>query len=115
MPRTARAAAAVEVVGEQVRRERRQNVLDGAVLVDVARDAERGEIADLLGRGDGAAEHEDGQLALVQLADRADEIDAAGVRQPQIEHDEIDAREIRAYARQQLGGALDRQRRVAGP
>ena len=45
----ARAAAAVEAVGEQVRRERRQDVLHRAVFVDVSGDAERGELADFVG------------------------------------------------------------------
>ena len=103
----ARAAAAVEVVGKQVRRERRQDVLHGAVFVDVAGDAERGELAHLVGAGDRAAEHQDRQPPVVELADRADQLDAAGVRQPQVEHDQVDPVEIGADARQQLRRALD--------
>ena len=80
-----RAAAAVEVVGKQVRRERRQDVLHGAVLVDVAGDAERGELAHFVGARDRAAEDQDRQPAVVELADRSDQIDARRVRQPQIE------------------------------
>ena len=83
----ARAAAAVEVVGEQMRRERRQDVLHGAVLVDVAGDAERGELAHLVGARDRAAEDQDRQPPVVELADRSDQVDAGRVRQPQIEHD----------------------------
>ena len=72
----ARAAAAVEVVGEQVRRQRRQDVLHGAVLVDVAGDAERRELAHFVGARDRAAEDQDRQPAVVQLADRPDQLDA---------------------------------------
>ena len=46
-----------------MRRERRQDVLHGAVLVDVAGDAQRRQVAHLVGGGDRAAEHEDRQLA----------------------------------------------------
>ena len=105
----ARAAAAVEVVGKQVRRERRQDVLHGAVLVDVAGDAERRELAHFVGAGDRAAEDQDRQPPVVELADRPDQIDARRVRQPQVEDDEIDLVEIGADARQQLGRALDRR------
>ena len=72
----ARTAAAVEVVGKQMRRERGQDVLHGAVLVDVAGDAERGELAHLVGVGDRAAEDQNRQPAVVELADRAHQIDA---------------------------------------
>ena len=64
----ARAAAAVEVVGEQVRRERRQDVLHRAVLVDVAGDAERRQLAHFVGAGDRAAEDQDRQPPVVELA-----------------------------------------------
>ena len=37
------------------------------------------------------------------------------MRQPEVEDDQVDPLEIRAHARQQFGGALDRQRRMAGP
>ena len=95
----ARAAAAVEVVGEQVRRERRQDVLHRAVLVDVAGDAERGELAHFVGAGDRAAEDQNRQPAVVELADRAHQLDARRVRQPQIEDDQIDLlRDRRARA-----------------
>ena len=110
----ARAAAAVEVVGKQVRRERRQDVLDGAVLVDVAGDAQRGQVAHLVGGGDRAAEDEDGQPPLIDLADGAHQLDPAGVRQPEIEDDQIDSREVGAHAREQLRGALHRERGMTG-
>ena len=104
-----RAAAAVEVVGKQVRRERRQDVLHGAVLVDVAGDAERGELAHFVGARDRAAEDQNRQPPFVELADRADQVDARRVRQPQIEDDQIDLCKIGADPRQQLGRALDRR------
>src|SRR5688572_6430931 len=56
----ARTATTIEVVGEQMRRERRENVLHGAVFVDVARDSKRGKLAYLFGARDRAAENEDG-------------------------------------------------------
>src|SRR4029453_17773911 len=89
-----RAAAAVEVVGKQVRRQRRQDVLHGAVLVDVAGDAERRQFAHFLGVGDRAAENQHRQPPVVQLADRPYEIDTGSVRQPQVDDDEIDVLEI---------------------
>src|SRR5215207_686954 len=63
----ARAAAAVEVIGEQMGGQRREDVLHRAVLVHVPGDAERGEIAHLSGGGDRAAEHQDRQPAAVAL------------------------------------------------
>ena len=110
----ARAAAAVEVVGEQMRRQRRQDVLHGAVFVDVAGDAERGELAHLVGARDRAAEDQHRELAVVEFADRSDEVDARRMRQAQIQDDEIDGVQIGADPRQQLRGALDRDRFVAG-
>ena len=86
----ARAAAAVEIVGEQVRRKRRQDVLHRAVLVHVAGDAERRELAHLVCAGNRAAEDQDRQPAAVELADRSDQIDARRVRQPEIENEQID-------------------------
>ena len=58
-----RAAAAVEVVGKEVRRERRQDVLHRAVFVDVAGDAQRRQLAHLVGGGDRAAEDQQRQPA----------------------------------------------------
>src|SRR6185503_5011295 len=110
----ARAAAAVEVVGEQVRRQRRQDVLHGAVLVDVAGDAERGQLAHFVGARDRAAEDQHRQAPFVELADRANQVDARRVRQPQVDDDEINLCKIGADARQQLGRALDHDRLVPG-
>ena len=58
----ARARAAIVVLGKQMRRERRHDVLHRGVLVDVAGDAERGQVAHLVGVGDGAAEDDDRRL-----------------------------------------------------
>ena len=86
-----RAASPIEVVGKQVRRQRRQNVLRGAVLVHVTGHAQRAEIADLFGACDRTAEDQQRQPAGVQFPDRADQLDPGRVRQPEIEHDQIDA------------------------
>src|SRR3954466_16005453 len=109
----ARAAAAVEVVGKQVRRQRRQNVLHRAVLVDVAGDAERRKLAYFVRVGDRAAENQQRQLALVKLADRPNQLDARRVRQTPIDDDEIDLCEVGANTRQQLDGAAHEDRFVA--
>ena len=106
----ARAAAAVEVVGEEMRRERRQDVLDGAVLVDVAGHAERGQIADLLGVGDRAAEDQDRQPPADRSCgwcapDRRRRHGAAAGRARSGR-----SREVRPDTGQQLRGALHRQR-----
>src|SRR5215207_2445627 len=110
----ARAAAAVEVIGGQLGGQRREDVLHRAVLVHVPGAAERGEIAHLSGGGDRAAEHQDRQPAAVDLADTAHQLDAPRVRQPQIQHEEVELGEVLADMRQQFGGALDRDRFVAG-
>jgi hypothetical protein len=89
-------------------------MLDCAVFVDIAGHAQRCEFAHFVGRCDRAAEHEDRQPALIELADGADQLNAAGVRQPQVEHDQIDPGQIGAHAHEQLGGALDGQGRMPG-
>ena len=78
-----RAAAAAEAVGKQVRRERREDVLNGAVLVDVAGHPEGREIAHFVGVGDGAAEDQNRQPPFVQRPERPDQIDAGRGRQAQ--------------------------------
>ena len=111
----ARAAAAVEVVGEQVRRERRQDVLHGAVLVDVAGDAERREVAHLVGGGDRAAEDEDRQPALDRACGSmrtSSTPPACGRRRSRTIRSML--REVGAHAGEQLRGALHRERRVPG-
>ena len=111
----ARAAAAVEVVGEQVRRERRQDVLHRAVLVDVAGDAERRQLAHFVGARDRAAEDQHrqpcrrracGSTAPDPRPARAAAAGRATIRSIVVE--------IGADARQQLGRALDRDRFVPG-
>ena len=97
-----------------MRRQRRQDVLHGAVFVDVAGDAERGEVAHFLGVPDRAAEHENRHPPVVDLPDRADQLHAAGMRQPQVEHEQIDAGRVGAHAGEQLCRALDGQRLVPG-
>ena len=110
----ARAAAAIEVVGKQVWRERRQNVLHRTVFVDVAGDAQRRQFAYFFGAGDRAAENENGQPPIVEPPDASHELDARGVRQPEVDDEEIDLRLIGAHAREQLGRALDGDGAMAG-
>src|SRR5580765_1929932 len=104
----------VEAVGEEVRRKRRHDVLHRAVLVDVSDDAEPRQLAHFLGRRNRAAEDENAEAALVDLPDRAHEIHARRVRQPEVERNEIDAIEIGAHACQQLHGAAYDNRPVPG-
>ena len=76
-----RARASAEAVGKQVRRERREDVLHGAVLVDVAGNAESREIAHFVGVGDGAAENQDRQPPSSRaLIDRTRSTPGAGGR-----------------------------------
>ena len=110
----ARAAAAVEVVGKQVRRQRRQDVLHRAVLVDIAGDAQRRQLAHFVGARHRAAEDENRQPPVVELADVADDFHAGRVRQPQIEHQQVELVEFGADARQQFRGAFRGQRAMAG-
>ena len=111
----ARAAAAVEIIREQVGRQGRQDVLNRAVFVHVAGDPQRGELFDLLRAGDRAAEHQDRQPPFVELANRTDQVHTPGVRQPEIQYDEVDAIAIGPYAGEQLGGALDGQGGMTRP
>ena len=108
-----RAAAPVEVVGKKVRRERRQNVLRGAVLVDVPGDPEGRKRPDFVGAGDRPAEDQNRQASVVELANRPHQIHARGVRQPQVEHEQVDGDEVRLDACQQFRRALDDDRPVS--
>src|SRR5439155_12734729 len=91
-----------------------QDVLHRAVFVDVPGHAQRRQILDLVGAGDGAAEDQNGELTVVELADGSDQFDAWCVRQPEVEHDQIDGDEIGAHAGQELRRALDGDRLVPG-
>src|SRR6185436_3523765 len=86
----ARARTTVDLAGEQMRRERRQDVLERGVLVDVAADVQRGELLHFAGVGDRAAEHDDRRFPGIDTAQRAYEVHAVAVRQPQVHHHEID-------------------------
>jgi len=97
-----------------MRCERRENVLDRAVLVHVAGDAERGQFADFFRGRNRPAEDEDRQSPLIELANRPDELDATRVWQAEIENDKIDAREVGAHPDEQLRRALHGERRVPG-
>ena len=81
-------------------------MLDRAVLVHVTRDSERGQLADFLSGSDRPTENQDRHAPVIHLADRAHEVHTAGVRQPQIEHDEVKAIEVGPDSRQQLRRAL---------
>ena len=65
-------------------------------------------VAHFVGAGDGAAENQNRQPPIVELADAAHEIDARCVRQPEIDDEQIELRQICTHAREQLGGAFDR-------
>ena len=89
-------------------------MLHGAVLVDVAGDAECRQLAHFVGAGHRAAEDENRQPALVHLADVADDVEAGRVGQPQIEDEQIELRQVDAHAREQFGGAFDGQGAMSG-
>ena len=97
-----------------MRRERWQDLRRGAVLVDVAGDPEAGQVADLGGAADGAAEDQDRQPPAVELADGTHQFDTAGVGEPEIDHHQIDVRQIRADPGQQFGRTPDGEGPVAG-
>ena len=103
-------AALVERFGKQVRGNGGQDVLDGAVLVEVAGDAQRRQLADFVHAGHRAAEHQDRESPLIQLPDPPHQLDTRRVRHAQIERDQIEIRQVRAHVRQQLRDALDHQR-----
>ena len=63
----ARAGAPVEIAGEKMRGQRRQDVLQRGVLVDVAGDVQRRKLADLAGIRDRAAEDDNGRLLGIDL------------------------------------------------
>ena len=110
----ARASTAIEVVGKQMRRERRQNVLHRAVLIHVAGNAERGQLAHLFRARYRTAENQNRQAPVVELADAADQVDPGGVRQAQVDDQQIELREVGPHAREQLGGAFHRHGAMAG-
>src|SRR6478752_7934060 len=109
-----RAPTPVEAVREEVRRQRRHDVLHRAVLVDVSDHAQPRQLAHFLGRRNRTAEDENAEAPLVDLPDRAHEIDARRVREPEVERDEVDAIEIGAHACQQLHGTAYDNRPVPG-
>ena len=110
----ARAAASVEVVGKQMRRERRKDVLHRAVFVDVAGHAESRKRAHFLRCRDRAAEHQDRQTAVVELSNAADEIDASGVWEAKIDDQQIELSQVGADPCEQLGCALHGDGAMAG-
>ena len=87
---------------------------DGAVLVHVAGDAEVGQVADLGRAADRAAEDQDRQPAAVELADGAHQVDSARVRQPEVDHHQVDVRQVRPDPGQQFGRAPDGEGPVPG-
>jgi hypothetical protein len=93
---------------------RRQDVLDRAVLVDVTGHAQCRELADFVRAGNGPAENQYRQPPIVQLANRSHQVDTWGVRQPEVEDDQIDLRKIGADPRQQLRGTFDEYCLVSG-
>jgi hypothetical protein len=109
-----RTTAPVEVVREEVRRQRRQDVLHRAVLVHVAGHAKCGELANFLSARNGAAEDEDWQPTVVHLADVAHHVQTGRMWQAQIDDEEIEGGEIGPDASQQFGRALDSHGSVTG-
>src|SRR3954454_4176120 len=97
-----------------MRRQRRQDVLNRAVLVDVTGDSERRELAHLVGARDRSTEDQNRQGAVIELANGPHELDAGSMRQPEVEDDEIEAREVGTYAREELGRTLDGHGLVPG-
>jgi hypothetical protein len=85
-----------------VRRQGGNDVLNGAVLVDVARHAECAELAHLFGVCDGAAEDHDRRPKPLDAAKRADDRDALRLGQTKVEHHEVDWLFL-AGAEQQFG------------
>ncbi len=75
---------------------------------------ERRELAHFVGAGNRAAENQNRQPAVVELADAAYEIHPCGVGQPQIDDEQIDVRQVRAHAGEQLGGASYGDRTMTG-
>ena len=98
-----------------MRHERGHDVLHGHVLVDVAGDAQRPELADLISVGDGAAEDHDRRPVLVHLAERAQHGHAVALWQPQIEHDQVNLVLAGAHAAKQFGSVLRCDSFVTGP
>src|SRR5437667_10958643 len=89
-------------------------MLHRAVFVDIAGDAERRELLHFLRAGNRAAKDQNRQSPIVQLSNRADQIDARSVRKPQVEDEQIDLTEIGADACQEFRGTLDGDRFWAG-
>ena len=107
MPSTTRGLLRrLKLSGKQVRRERRQDVLHGAVFVDVTRDAERRQLAHFLRARDRAAEDQNRQPPSSSLRiDRTSSTPGAcGSRRSSTMRSMLV--QIGADARQQLGGAL---------
>jgi hypothetical protein len=89
-------------------------VLDGAVLVDVARHTERRQKLHLVSVSDRTAEDQDRNLPIIKLANRSNQVDPAGVGQPQVDEQEVNPVPIGAHTCQQFCRALHRHRMVAG-
>ena len=102
----ARAGPAIGIVRKEMRHQRGHDVLHRHVLVDVAGDAQRPELADLIRVGDGPAEDHDRRRSWSIVAERAQHGHAVALRQPQIEHDEVDLGLARAHAAEQLWSVL---------
>ena len=116
--RHARAGSPVEAVRKQVRRQGRQNLRRGGVLVDVARDVQRQQRAHLVGRVHRAREDDDRQGPARRRAQCAHERHAV-VGQPQVDECEadgrVDARRRRARRRLVVGRRRTRGGRRPAP
>ncbi len=110
----ARAEPPLVVFGEEMRRERRQDVLHRGVLVEVAGHTQRGQVADLHGVGDGAAEDDDGRGGGHRGAERTHHPGADSLGQTQVERHKVEPVAHAPDDRGQLGPRPGPQRLVTG-
>ena len=90
-------------------------MLERGVLIYVARDVERRQLADLGGVRDRAAENQDRRLYRVELPQSPDQIDTLRLRKTQIDDDQVDPVQFRLHPRDELVPVRDRHSAVACP
>src|SRR5688572_19100392 len=110
----ARASASIEIIGKQMRRQRREDMLHRAVFIHITGHAKRAQLAHFLGACYRTAENQNRQAPIVELADAADQVDPRRVRQTQVDDEQVELREVGAHASEQLGGAFDGDGAMAG-
>ena len=97
-----------------MRGQRRQDVLNGTVFVDVTGHAERRKFADFLCAADRAAEYENRQPAIVNFPDTPHQLDTRLMGKTEIDDEQIDLDQICTDSRKQLRRALNGDRPVSG-